>query len=120
MKVSDYHKQGFNCAEAMIKTYNEEYNADIPVSLGSGMGAGFTTGSLCGAIAAANIIIGYLKGREEFSESNEARSYTKELMGAIREKYNTYICRDLKRQGVTCAEIEDFTYEALKEILNKE
>lgn len=119
MKVSDYHKLGFNCAEAMIKTYNEEHDTDIPVALGSGMGAGFTTGSLCGAIAAANIIIGYLKGREISSDKNEARSYTRELMSAIREKYNTHICRDLKRQGVTCAEIEDFTYEALKKILNK-
>ena len=65
MKVSDYHKQGYNCAEAMIKAYNEEHGTNIPVSLGSGMGSGFTSGSLCGAISAATMIIGYLKGREE-------------------------------------------------------
>lgn len=36
-KPSVYHSQGYNCAEALIKSYNEEHNTDIPVSLGSAM-----------------------------------------------------------------------------------
>ena len=27
---SVYHSQGYNCAEALIKSYNEEHNTDIP------------------------------------------------------------------------------------------
>ena len=46
-KPSVYHSQGYNCAEALIKSYNEEHNTDIPVSLGSAMGTGMTVGSLC-------------------------------------------------------------------------
>ncbi|MBU5317804.1 C-GCAxxG-C-C family protein [Clostridium bornimense] len=117
MKVSDYHKQGYNCAEAMIRTYNEEHGTDIPISLGSGMGSGFASGSLCGAISAATIIIGYLTGRKESTESNMARVYTKEMMDAIREKYNTHLCKDFKANKITCAEIENYTYDVLVDIL---
>lgn len=117
MKVSDYHKQGFNCAEAMIKTYNEEHGTSIPVSLGSGMGSGFTAGSLCGAISAATIIIGYLTGREDSVEGNNAKVYTKEMMDTIREKYDTHLCRDFKANKVTCEEIENYTYDVLVDVL---
>ena len=107
-KPSVYHSQGYNCAEALIKSYNEEHNTDIPVSLGSAMGTGMTVGSLCGAVNAAAMIVGYIKGRESNGEANEARG-----------KFNSEICADRKRNKVSCAEIIDFSYEALKEVLDK-
>ena len=94
-KPSVYHSQGYNCAEALIKSYNEEHNTDIPVSLGSA------------------------KGRESNGEANEARGYARELMSRVRGKFNSEICADLKRNKVSCAEIIDFSYEALKEVLDK-
>ncbi|MBC2581724.1 C-GCAxxG-C-C family (seleno)protein [Clostridium sp. DJ247] len=116
-KPSEYHKQGFTCGEAIIKSYNEQHNTNIPISLGSSMGAGFTIGSFCGAVGAAAIIIGSLKGRENSDEVNDARKYTKQLMEAVKEKYGTEICRDLKKNGVSCAEIIEYTYESLNKIL---
>ena len=113
-KPSVYHSQGYNCAEALIKSYNEEHNTDIPVSLGSAMGTGMTVGSLCGAVNAAA-----MKGRESNGEANEARGYARELMSRVRGKFNSEICADLKRNKVSCAEIIDFSYEALKEVLDK-
>ena len=56
-KPSEYHKQGYTCTEAIIKSYNEEHNTDIPVALGSGMGTGVTVGSLCGAVNAAVLVL---------------------------------------------------------------
>ncbi|MDU1540191.1 MAG: C-GCAxxG-C-C family (seleno)protein [Paeniclostridium sordellii] len=117
-KPSLYHQQGYNCAESIIKSYNEEHDTDIPVALGSGMGTGMTVGSLCGAVNAAILILGYLKGREDNSESNDARQYSRELMNKVREKYNSEICRDLKKNKVSCSEIIDFAYDALNEIVN--
>lgn len=118
-KPSVYHSQGYNCAESLIKSYNEEHNTDIPISLGSGMGTGMAVGSLCGAVNAAAMIVGYIKGRENSEEANEARGYTKELMKRVREKFNSEICIDLKRDKVSCDEIIDFSYEALKAVLDK-
>lgn len=116
-KPSVYHQQGYTCAEAIIKSYNEEHNTNIPVSLGSGMGVGMTVGSLCGAVNAAAMVVGFIKGREDSSISNEARSYSRELMTRVRAKYNTEICSELKRNKVSCGEIIDFSYEALNELL---
>ena len=45
-KVLEFHSQGFNCAESIIKTINEEKNLNIPVSLGTPFGAGMSTGNL--------------------------------------------------------------------------
>ncbi|MGL5314411.1 MAG: C-GCAxxG-C-C family (seleno)protein [Peptostreptococcaceae bacterium] len=118
-KPSVYHKEGYTCAEALIKSYNEEHNTDIPVALGSGMGVGMTVGSICGAVNAAAMVVGYIKGRESNSETNVARNYSRELMTKVRDRYNTEICADLKRNKVSCAEIIDFSYDALNEILDK-
>ena len=116
-KPSVYHNEGYNCAESIIKSYNEEHNTDIPVALGSGMGTGITVGSLCGAVNAAVLVLGYLKGREDNSKSIDARAYSRELMKKVREKYDSEICLDLKKNKISCSEIIDFTYDALNEIV---
>ncbi|MEF9991843.1 MAG: C-GCAxxG-C-C family (seleno)protein [Paraclostridium sp.] len=118
-RPSQYHKEGYNCAEAIIKSYNEDHNTDIPVALGSGMGTGATVGSLCGAVNAAILVLGYLKGREDNSQSNDARTYSRELMSRVREKYDSEICKDLKRNKISCSEIIDFSYDALNDIIEK-
>ncbi|MGL4569987.1 MAG: C-GCAxxG-C-C family (seleno)protein [Clostridium sp.] len=119
-RPSVYHSQGYTCAEAIIKSYNEDNDTNIPVSLGSGMGTGITVGSLCGAVNASVLIIGYIKGRDNKLEENEARKYSKELMTRVREKYNSEICLDLKRSRVGCDEIINFSYDALTELLNSD
>lgn len=118
-RPSEYHKEGYTCAEAILKSYNEEFGTDIPVSLGSGMGTGVTVGSLCGAVNGAVLAIGFIKGRESNEEKNEARTYSRELMNKVREKYSSEICLDLKKNKISCAEIIDFSYDALKELLNR-
>ena len=118
-KPSVYHSQGYTCAEALIKSYNEEHNTDIPIALGSGMGTGMTVGSLCGAVNAAAMIVGYIKGRESNENTNEARGYARELMNRVRGKFDSEICSVLKKNKISCAEIIDFSYEALNEILDK-
>ncbi|WP_406541520.1 C-GCAxxG-C-C family (seleno)protein [Clostridium ljungdahlii] len=118
-KASEYHKQGYTCGEAIIKVYNEKNGTSIPISLGSGMGAGFTVGSTCGAVGAAAVIIGFIRGRENSTEKNEARGLTRELMQDVKQKYGTETCKDLKRNGIGCAEIIEHTFEGLNHILNK-
>ena len=118
-KPSIYHSQGYNCAEALIKSYNKEFNTDIPIALGSGMGAGIAVGSLCGAVNAAVLVAGFIKGRQDSSIPNEARKYSKEIMKKIRERYGSEICANLKKNKVSCSEIIDFSYDVLKEVLKE-
>lgn len=120
IRPSEYHSQGYTCAEALIKAYNEEHDTDIPVALGSGMGVGMTVGSVCGAVNAGVLVIGFIKGRENNTEANIAREYSNKLMKKVREKYNSEICVDLKKNKVGCDEIINFTYDAINELLAEE
>ncbi|WP_053957727.1 C-GCAxxG-C-C family (seleno)protein [Inediibacterium massiliense] len=115
--ATKYHKEGYNCAESIVKALNEEKGTDIPVSIASPFGSGMTVGSTCGAITGAIIAVGSLKGRKEAKDKNESRKYTKEIMNKIKEKYGTFDCLELKKKGVSCNEIIEYTYNILKETL---
>ncbi|CDF58591.1 C-GCAxxG-C-C family (seleno)protein [Thermobrachium celere] len=115
-KAVDFHREGYNCAESIIKSANEKFNLDIPVNLGSAFGGGMAVGSTCGAITAAAVVLGYLKGRKDSSERNEARAPMKEIMKAVKENYNTDNCLVLKRNGVSCDEIINFVDDLLNEV----
>ncbi|MBN1038676.1 C-GCAxxG-C-C family (seleno)protein [Clostridium sp. ZS2] len=115
--ASKYLNEGYNCAESLIKFYNDEYNENIPLGLGSGMGAGAGIGSLCGAINAGIVIIGFLKGRHNNNEINMARDYSREFVTKIKEKYSTEMCRELKANKISCGEIVDFSYDTLINVL---
>ncbi|EQG76394.1 C_GCAxxG_C_C family protein [Clostridioides difficile DA00165] len=109
-RPSIYHSQGYTCAEALIKSYNEEHNTDIPISIGS----------VCGAVNAAVVIIGYLNGRNSNLDENIARKYSRELLNRVRNKYSSEICVSLKKNKVTCEEIINFTYDALNDMLKNQ
>ncbi|MGL5574255.1 MAG: C-GCAxxG-C-C family (seleno)protein [Sarcina sp.] len=116
-KPSEYHKQGYTCGEAIIKSYNDEFGTDMPVEIGSAMGTGFTMGSLCGSIGAAGAIIGIKKGRKSNESENEARKINRQLMSNITKEFNTTMCKELKKNKVSCETIIDYTYENLKTVL---
>ncbi|MGL5056192.1 MAG: C-GCAxxG-C-C family protein [Fusobacteriaceae bacterium] len=116
-KKTNFAKGGFNCAECLIDAHNKHNNGNIPVSLGSGMGGGLTVASLCGAVNAAAIVIGAVKGRVNPEDSNDARVLVNELMKSVKEKYKSEICRDLKNSGADCSDIVEFVYQELDRIL---
>lgn len=120
VKASKYSEEGLNCAESIIKAYNEEFGTDIPIAFGSGLGGGNAVGTLCGAFSAANMIISYEKGRNEASEPNIAKKYIRDAMNSVDDEYGTFICKDLKTDKVKCKDIMDFSYENIKKTLEKD
>ncbi|WP_297638165.1 C-GCAxxG-C-C family (seleno)protein [uncultured Clostridium sp.] len=116
-KVLEFHDQGYNCAESIIKTVNEEKGLNIPVALGTPFGTGMSTGNTCGAIVSALMVIGAEKGRESSDEKNNARIVTKQLVDAVIEKYGTIKCIDLKKSGVSCDDIIEFAYDKVTELV---
>lgn len=117
-KKINYVSGEFNCAETLINAFNKNFDEKIPICLGSGMGSGATVGSICGAINAAILIIGMKFGRNSLEEKNNARPITNELLKKIRLKYSSEICANLKKSGISCSEIIEYTYEQLEIILN--
>lgn len=113
-KVLEFHKEGYNCAESIIKAFNEDANVDIPVFIASPFGRGMYVGSTCGAITGTLMAIGALKGRSTSEEKNNSRAFSKELINKVKEKYGTLECIELKKKGVSCDEIIKYSYDILK------
>jgi len=116
-RVLEFHKEGYNCAESIIKAFNEDTGLDIPVSISSPFGAGMTVGGTCGAITGTLMAVGALKGRNTSEEKNNSRTITKEVITTVKEKYGTIECIELKKKGVTCDEIIKFTYDILSQYI---
>lgn len=116
-KAVNYHKQGYNCAESILKSFNDENRLSIPVSIGTPFGSGMTVGSTCGAITGAMIAVGAVSGRETETVPNASRPYANEIMNKVKEKYGTYEYQELKKQGVSCNEIICYMEQQLKELL---
>jgi len=114
-RVLELHKEGYNCAECILKAFNEDTGSNIPISIASPFGAGMTVGGTCGAITGTLMAVGSLKGRTTSEEKNESRTLTKEVITNVKEKYGTIECIELKKKGVTCDEIIKYTYDILKE-----
>lgn len=117
-RAVELHKEGYNCAEAVLKAISEDKKLNISISAATPFGAGMSVGTTCGAITGALMAIGAIKGRETNEEKNIARLYAKEVMSRINEKYETFECKELKRKGVSCAEIIEYTYEVVKEYID--
>ncbi|MGO5075501.1 C-GCAxxG-C-C family (seleno)protein [Clostridium sporogenes] len=116
-RVIEIHKEGFNCAESIIKALNEEKDLNIPVAIASPFGGGMTVGSTCGAITGALMALGAIKGREECKSKNQSIAFAKEVMSKVKEKYDTFDCRELKKKGISCDEMIEFAYEVVKKYI---
>jgi C_GCAxxG_C_C family probable redox protein len=114
-RVIEFRKEGYNCAESVLKAFNEDTGLDIPVAIASPFGGGMTVGSTCGAITGTLMAVGALKGRNTSEEKNNSRTLTKEIITKVKEKYGTLECIELKKKGVTCDEIIEYTYSILDE-----
>lgn len=116
-KAVKYHKQGYNCAESILKSFNDEHEVKIPVAIGTPFGGGMAVGATCGAITGAMMAVGAVSGRETETTPNNSRTYARDLMNRVKEKYGTYECLALKKQGVSCDEIIAYMEQQLNEIL---
>ncbi|MDG5856054.1 C-GCAxxG-C-C family protein [Clostridium beijerinckii] len=114
-KVIEFHKEGYNCAESILKAFNEDTGSEIPIAIASPFGGGMTIGSTCGAITGTLMAIGALKGRNSSEEKNNLRVLTREIINKVKEKYGTLECIELKKKGITCDEIIEYAYNILNE-----
>lgn len=93
-KACDYFlNKGYSCSESVVMGAVEEGLVpkeilDVATSFSGGMGIG----CLCGAIAGAQIVIGYLHGK---NKTNMARAYAKKFVEEFKNIHKATCCKVL-------------------------
>lgn len=98
-KATDYFMNGYSCSESIIK-----YAVDkglCPAELlpcATGFSGGMSNGCLCGALAAAQMVLSYNYGRNN-AKGNEviARAKAKELVEEFKSRNTVTCCKILSR-----------------------
>ena len=97
MKAREYFNNGYSCSESIIMELADK--GVVPrelLSLATPFSGGIGSGCLCGAIGGAQLVIGYLFGRENNQgNDNIARALAKEFMDEFKKKHRVTCCRIL-------------------------
>lgn len=112
-KTLEYHKKGYNCAQAVACSFCEEFGVDeetmFRISEGFGFGMGMM--DICGAVTGMFMVMGLDNsiGNPDNGKLTKADTYkkVKEYANRFKEKNGTYYCRELKsvvdgKQRVSC------------------
>lgn len=130
MKAAEYFNNGYSCSESMIKwAIDESLVSEDLLSVATPFSGGMGVGCLCGAIAGAQMIIGYLYGRDnKFENDNLARVKARELIAKFMETHKATCCRILTKgletgspeRKVHCTSMVDFCENLVKTLCNDE
>jgi C_GCAxxG_C_C family probable redox protein len=94
-------KDGFNCSQAVLSAYGQEFGLDSKVALkiSCGFGAGMgCMGETCGAVTGAFMVIGLKYGRSEIPDG-PAKDRTYKLVREFSDKFKgrngSIVCKEL-------------------------
>ena len=92
-RACELHRSGCNCAQSILMAYADEagLTEDSAYRLGTFFGGGMRRGEVCGAVAAALMILGLREGTPD----NQANPKAARLMQAFRAEYGSLYCREL-------------------------
>lgn len=99
-KAGDNFRQGYNCAESIFLAFRElvapELDAGL-VKMFTGFGGGLGhAGCMCGALSAAEMIIGFFKGRTSSREDREpCYEAARDFHDRFEERFGGTCCRVL-------------------------
>lgn len=101
-KALEFHKKGYNCAQAVVCSFCEDFGVDEETAFRMAEGFGFGMGmmDMCGAVTGMFMVIGMENsvGDPEKGKLTKGDTYkkVKEYAAKFREKNSTLYCRELK------------------------
>lgn len=92
--------QGFNCAQAVLSVFCEDYGVDkaTALKLACGFGGGVRSGEICGAVSGAVLVIGLKHGHstaEDTASKSNCYAKTVDFLKQFREKNGSVVCREI-------------------------
>ncbi|PWI33249.1 hypothetical protein DI392_10330 [Vibrio albus] len=86
-------KEGYNCAQSVLKTFQQERNiSEITIYQASALGGGRAEGGICGAIYSALMVSG----------DNQA---AEKLLHKFHQKTGSIYCTDIRESREGCREL---------------
>ncbi len=109
----NYSSKGFNCAQAVLVAFADDFNVDEQTALRitGAMGGGIRCGEMCSAILGGACAIGlkYGQASEEDSESKViCNKNTKKLTSQFKEIHNEVTCTNLLGYNLNDLSKEEF------------
>ena len=130
MDAVEYFKSGFSCSESLIKWGVDEGLApEELLAVATPFSGGMGSGCLCGAIAGAQMIVGYQYGRNnKFGNDVLARAKAKEIIQKFTEVHKATCCRVLTRgfdmasfeRKEHCCNMVEFCQKLVKDLVYSE
>ena len=122
-KALDYHKKGYNCAQAVIAACSELTGLDekTALAISAGFGGGLRSGEVCGAISGAVMALGmaypFVDGSDAEAKQKIAE-LAKQCVAAAAVKYGKVRCSELKG-NIDCNEIICFMAETAEKMIRE-
>lgn len=92
-KAIENFKAGYSCSEAIVKVaIDEGFVPSELLSCATSFSGGMSSGCLCGAIAGAQIVLGYIHGK---GKTEKARALAKEFIEKFKENHKATCCKIL-------------------------
>ena len=99
-KSLELFDNGFNCSQAVIGAFCEQFGLDekLSMKLTCGFGGGLRCGEVCGAVSSAVMIIGIKYGQDiatDKTSKEKCYKITSEFMEKYLKRKETVLCREL-------------------------
>lgn len=121
----DYFKNGYSCSESIIRAAIDEGICDpVLLSCATSFSGGMSSGCVCGAVAAAQMVLGYNFGRGNLNNNEVcAREKAREFVEKFKERNKLTCCKVLSGglQGIErkerCSKYVSDASEILEELI---
>lgn len=118
-KAIFYHKQGYNCAQCLLKAAEDRFQICIScqcLASCSAVNSGFGIGGMCSVLIAGIMVFGIL-----FDDAT-AKRLRLALLNSFQEKHKGINCGQIKRMGVSedCDEIIGDVADLVEELIVNE
>ena len=112
----------YHCSQAVFAVFPKYVDKDLALKISSCFGGGMRNGEVCGAATGALMILGVVFGysdKDDIEHKNLSNKMAKEFMDIFKNKFNSYLCRDIIGDRFTCGMYVKFAVETVEEMIEK-
>lgn len=119
--ANELRSKGFNCSQAVIGAFCEDYGIDRETAMkfASGFGGGLRCGEVCGAVTGAVMVIGLKYGQylpNDLKAKEKCGEITLKYMEEYKKRNYSYLCRELLKTDPISKEKTELSPEQKKSI----